>query len=171
MTRPSILLAGILLATASLPASAQDIAPLGAGLIGLDGSEIGTASFRGTGDGVLIELEASGLPPSQTVAFHVHEGDTCDTGDAFDSAGGHFAPQGNAHGYLADGGPHAGDMPNQFTDAEGSLKAEIFNSAVVVAEGETSISGRTVIIHGGADDYMSQPSGDAGDRLACGVIE
>lgn len=171
MTRPSLLLAGILLGTASLPALAQDTAPLGAGLIGLDGTEIGSASFRDTNAGVLIEIEASGLPPSQTVAFHIHEGDTCDTGDAFDSAGGHFAPQSNAHGYLADGGPHAGDMPNQFTDAEGRLKAEILNSAVTTTDGETGISGRTVIVHGGADDYMSQPSGDAGDRLACGVIE
>lgn len=171
MTRPSLLLAGLLLGAASLPAAAQDAPPLGAGLIGLNGEEIGTVSFRDTTNGVLIALEATGLPASQTLAFHIHEGDSCDTADAFDSAGGHFAPGSNAHGYLAEGGPHAGDMPNQFTDAEGNLKAEVFNPAVTVAEGEASIAGRTVMIHAGADDYMSQPSGDAGDRLACGVIE
>ncbi len=171
MTRKSLSLTALLLAIAVLPAAAQDDAPLGAGLVGLEGEEIGTVSFRDTDAGVLIELEAAGLPASQTVAFHVHEGETCETSDAFESAGGHFNPGSNEHGYLVEGGPHAGDMPNQFTDADGALRAEIFNPAITVAEGETGISGRTVVIHTGADDYMSQPSGDAGDRLACGVIE
>ena len=170
MTRPSLLAAGLLLG-AALPAAAQDTAPLGAGLIDRDGAEIGTVSFRDAGDGVLIELEANGLPASQPLAFHIHEGGACDTAGGFESAGGHFAPRSMMHGYLAEGGPHAGDMPNQFTDAEGSVKAEIFNPAVTVGEGEASVAGRTVVIHAGADDYMSQPSGDAGERLACGVIE
>lgn len=168
ITRKMLLLSGLCLAAGS--AAAQEAAPLGAGLIGLDGQEVGTASLRPAGDGILVELEASGLPASQYVSFHMHEGDTCDPADAFESAGGHYAPEGNAHGFLAEGGPHAGDMPNQFVAADGTLKADIYNERLSI-DGDNSVSGRTLVIHSGTDDYLSQPSGDAGDRIACGVVE
>lgn len=161
----------ILLATAltlaALPAVAQDAQPLGAGIYGLDGNEIGTASLQPAGEGVLVEVSVNGLPAAQWIAFHLHEGDNCDASDGFKSAGGHFASEGQDHGFLVDGGPHAGDMPNQYVGADGTLTAEIYNDRIGIEE----VSGRTLIIHGGRDDYTSQPAGDAGDRIACGVIE
>lgn len=168
ITRNMLLACGLCLAAGS--AAAQDAAPLGAGLIGLDGQEMGTASLMAAGDGVLIQLEATGLPASQYVSFHMHEGDTCDPADAFESAGGHYNPEGKDHGYHAEGGPHAGDMPNQFVAADGMLKADIYNHMLSI-DGDDGVSGRTLVIHSGQDDYMSQPSGDAGDRIACGVVE
>ncbi len=158
---------GLCLAAAT--AAAQEPDALGAGLYDLDGKEIGTASLRPAGDGLLIEVAASGLPPSQWIAFHLHEGDSCDPSDGFKSAGGHYAPDGHEHGFLAEGGPHAGDMPNQYIGADGTLRAEIYNDRLGIGEGD--IRGRTLIIHAGQDDYISQPAGDAGDRIACGVIE
>lgn len=88
-----------------------------------------------------------------------------------ESAGGHFNPGSSEHGYDVANGPHAGDMPNQYVPADGTLRAEVFNHAVTLADGETGIRGRALMVHAGADDYSSQPSGDAGDRLACAVIE
>ena len=86
-------------------------------------------------------------------------------------AGGHFNPGSKEHGYDAANGPHAGDMPNQYVAADGTLRAEVLNPEVTLADGEAGIRGRALMIHAGADDYRSQPSGDAGERLACAVIE
>lgn len=168
ITRTMLVVSGLCLAAGDL--AAQETAPLGAGLINLEGEEIGTVSLRPAGDGILVELEASGLPPSQYISFHMHEGNTCDPADGFESAGGHYAPEGNPHGFLAEGGPHAGDMPNQYVSADGSVMADIYNDRLSI-DGDNSVSGRTLIIHSGTDDYVSQPSGDAGDRIACGVVE
>ncbi len=136
-----------------------------------EGQETGTASLTGTPNGVLIELEATGLPADQWVAFHVHETGTCDPETDHESAGGHFNPADVEHGYFSETGPHAGDMPNQYVDAQGALNAHVFNPFVTLDEGEAGIIGRALMIHGGGDDYQSQPSGDAGDRIACAVIE
>ncbi len=87
------------------------------------------------------------------------------------SAGEHFNPTNAEHGYLAAKGPHAGDMPNQHVGADGVLRAQVFNSMVQLDGGEAAIRGRALMIHGGQDDYKSQPSGDAGKREACAVIE
>lgn len=145
--------------------------PLVIDMIGADGNEIGRATFTGTQDGVLVEADIAGLSDVGWHGFHIHETGECDAAGGFESAGGHFAPGGNAHGYLAEGGPHAGDMPNQYVSQEGLLRAEVFNSNVTLDEGETGIRGRAVMVHQGADDYQSQPSGGAGTRVACGVIE
>lgn len=121
--------------------------------------------------GVLVRIEVTGLPADSWVAFHVHETGTCDHATGHESAGGHFNPGSREHGYKAAGAPHAGDMPNQYVPADGTLRAEVFNHAVTLAEGDHGVRGRALMIHAGADDYESQPSGDAGDRLACAVIE
>lgn len=143
-----------------------------ASFVDAEGQENGSAELTEVASGgVLIKLEVSGLPAGQWVAFHVHETGECDAETDHESAGGHFNPGPNEHGFLVEDGPHVGDMPNQYVGDDGTLRAEVFNPMVTLAKGETSIVGRALMIHGGADDYESQPSGDAGDRLACGVIE
>lgn len=158
-----------LLLMAAAPANAQEMAK--ANFINMAGEQNGTATLTQTPDGVLIEIEAKGLPAGEWVGFHVHETGTCDHQTGHDSAGGHFNPTGAEHGFLAANGPHAGDMPNQQVGADGTLRAQVFNAMVTLDGGENAIRGKSLMIHGGKDDYKSQPSGDAGNRQACAVIE
>lgn len=134
------------------------------------GAAVGKATITPTPTGVLFAVEVSGLPASQWVAFHVHETGTCDPATHHNSAGGHFNPTGAEHGYRAAKGPHAGDMPNQWVGTDGVLRAQVFNTAVTLDPGERSIRGRALMIHAKGDDYNSQPSGNAGDRLACAPV-
>ena len=154
----------------SLPALAQE-QTASAEFVNAEGEATGSAELTGTPGGVLIALDVEGLPAGQWVAFHVHETGSCDHETDHESAGGHFNPGDVEHGYLTETGPHAGDMPNQHVDESGRLQAEVFNTLVTLDEGEAGIVGRALMIHADGDDYMSQPSGDAGDRLACAVIE
>lgn len=142
-----------------------------ASFVDAKGQQAGSASLTATPTGVLIQVEATGLPASSWVAFHIHETGTCDPQTGHESAGGHFNPSDAEHGVLVEGGPHAGDMPNIWVDAEGTARAQVFNPLVTLDEGDNAITGRALMIHAKADDYKSQPSGDAGERLACGVIE
>ncbi len=151
-------------------ALAQEQASASAEFVGIEGEPNGTATLTETAAGVLIEIEVSGLPAGQWVAFHVHEEGICDHETDHESAGGHYNPTDAAHGYLAEGGPHAGDMPNQYVPNDGVLRAQVFNSMISL-DGENAVRGRALMVHGGADDYASQPSGDAGERLACAVVE
>lgn len=142
-----------------------------ASFVGLDGAEIGAATLTSTPAGVLIDVEVSGLPAEKWVGFHFHETGSCDHQSAHESAGGHFDPGGKEHGFNAPNGPHAGDMPNQYVGADGILRAQVFNPNVELNREKTGILGRALMIHAKPDDYQSQPSGDAGERLACGAIE
>ncbi len=142
-----------------------------ANFVGKDGKENGRAALTDADKGVLIELEVSDLPPGTWVAFHVHETGKCDHADGHKSAGAHFNPGKAEHGFLAAKGPHAGDMPNQYVGEDGKIHAQVFNSFVSLDEANNGIRGRALMIHAKADDNRSQPSGDAGDRLACAVIE
>lgn len=143
-----------------------------ANFIDAEGQAAGTAELvAGASGGVLIKLDLTGLPAGEWVAFHVHETGVCDHATGHESAGGHFNPDSREHGYNSANGPHAGDMPNQYVAEDGSLKAEVFNPMLALDETEFGIVGRALMIHAGADDYESQPSGDAGDRLACAPIE
>ncbi|EAQ03281.1 Putative Copper/Zinc superoxide dismutase [Pseudooceanicola batsensis HTCC2597] len=139
--------------------------------INADGAEIGTATLTGTPAGLLIELDLRDLPPETWHGFHIHETGECDAEGGFDSAGGHFTISDTEHGFFREGGFHAGDMPNQYVSADGTLKAQVLNRQVFLGGEQGNASGRALMIHGGADDYESQPSGDAGDRIACAVIE
>jgi superoxide dismutase, Cu-Zn family len=165
-----VLAIGLALATAT-PVTGQDNPTAKAEFANLAGAKIGTAILTETSHGVLIDLEVTGLPAGQWVAFHVHETGKCDHQTAHESAGGHLNPTNAQHGYLAEKGPHAGDMPNQHVGADGVLRTQVFNSMVRLDGGEAAIRGRALMIHGGQDDYMSQPSGAAGKREACAVIE
>jgi Cu-Zn family superoxide dismutase len=138
-----------------------------------EGNAVGSANItEAAAGGVLINIEVEGLPPEAWLGFHIHENGVCDPEDDFESAGGHFDPHGAAHGYYAVGGPHAGDMPNQYVPASGILIAEVFNHMVSLEDADpANIRGRALMIHEHQDDYETQPTGDAGGRLACAVIE
>lgn len=167
----SILTALSMLAMATA-ASAQEPATAAASFVDAKGEANGSAEISSPpAGGVFMKIEVTGLPAGQWVAFHVHETGSCDHATGHESAGGHFNPGSREHGYLAANGPHAGDMPNQYVPADGTLRAEVYNPAVTLAEGDTGIRGRALMIHAKGDDYQSQPSGNAGDRLACAVIE
>ncbi|MEA3535426.1 superoxide dismutase family protein [Rhizobium sp. CC-YZS058] len=166
------LAAALALGTAAAPALAQQTSQTAmANFVGKDGKETGRAMLTAGKNGVLIELEVSGMPAGTWVAFHVHETGKCDGPGGHESAGGHFNPGDTEHGFLAANGPHAGDMPNQYVSADGVLRAQVFNSMVKLDDNATGIRGRALMIHAKSDDNRSQPAGDAGERLACAVIE
>ncbi len=168
-----LLAAALAAASITMPgmAMSQDASKATARFIGADGKEIGTADLTGTKAGVMIAVAISGLPAGQWVAFHVHQTGTCVHTTGHESAGGHFNPKNAEHGYLAAKGQHAGDMPNQYVPADGTLRAHVFNTAVTLEDGDSAIKGKALMIHANPDDYSGQPSGNAGKRLACAVIE
>lgn len=159
-------LAGLLTAPV-LPATAAEHAPAVATLKDRDGNTVGTVSLRETPKGVLLTADLDGLPEG-THAFHVHETGTCE-GD-FKSAGGHFAPDGKAHGFLSADGPHAGDFPNIEVPASRSLTVSYYSDRLSLGDALFDDDGAAIVVHQGADDYTSQPAGDAGERIACGVL-
>ncbi|MFK2824766.1 superoxide dismutase family protein [Bacillus sp. B190/17] len=137
-----------------------------------DGKKIGTAKLEQADTGVLIKVEASDLPPGAH-GFHIHETGKCD-GPAFESAGGHFNPTGASHGMDHEKGSHAGDLPNLEVGEDGTVKTEVTAEHVTLVSGEENSlldeDGSALVIHAKPDDGKSQPAGDAGDRIACGVI-
>jgi superoxide dismutase, Cu-Zn family len=138
-----------------------------------DGNSIGTATLQDTPNGLLIQAKLTNLPAGPH-GFHVHETGECNAEGGFQSAGGHFAPQGNKHGYMVDGGPHAGDFPNQTVMDDGTMVVDVFNENLRLSEGDNAMlddDGAAIVIHSTADDYRTQPSGASGDRIACAVIE
>lgn len=142
-----------------------------ASLANRDGAGIGTVTLTETPNGVHVLAELRGLPEG-THAFHIHETGAC-SGD-FTSAGGHFNPTGSSHGFLVADGPHLGDMPNIHVPANGALTFESFVPKVALApDADATVfdsDNSAIVIHQGADDYKSQPSGAAGPRIGCGTI-
>jgi Cu-Zn family superoxide dismutase len=141
-------------------------------VIGLDGQPVGTVAFAATSHGVLMQFDLKGLAPGAH-AIHIHTSGNCDPKAGFNTAGPHFSPEVKMHGYLAPHGMHAGDLPNQFAASDGTLRATEISNAFSLGNGKKSIfdkDGASIIVHARADDYMSQPAGNSGDRVACGVI-
>ncbi|RYL95638.1 superoxide dismutase family protein [Sporolactobacillus sp. THM7-4] len=142
-------------------------------LINAKGEEVGEAMLTETTKGVRIALEAEGLEPG-IHAIHFHEYGTCTPPD-FMSAGEHFNPEHKHHGLKNPLGPHAGDMPNIFADSHGRVKTVIFNPRVTLAEGKANslrdADGSALIIHQRGDDQKTDPAGNAGRRVLCGVIK
>jgi superoxide dismutase, Cu-Zn family len=170
-TRPAAL--GFIFVCASTGALAEAPQQAEATLHNQQGQEVGRATLTQTSSGVLIEMELSNIPEGEH-GFHIHETGVCDAADGFKSAGGHFEPAQHQHGYMAADGPHAGDMPNQFAGSDGRLAANVLNPNVTLSDGPMSVldaDGSAVIVHAKPDDYASQPTGNAGDRIACGVVE
>ena len=162
-------LAALFCAAAALPAAAQSAS---APLKNADGKEIGSANLTQTQQGVLINVSVKGLPPGEH-AFHVHAVGKCEP--PFTSAGGHFNPGTKKHGMMAPEGQHAGDMPNLHIPQSGDLTVEVLNANITLEKGKPNsvydADGSAVIIHAGKDDYKTDPTGDAGGRIACGVIQ
>ncbi len=137
------------------------------------GTRIGSARLTPeAGGGVRVALDVRGLPPGEH-AFHIHENGRCDP-PSFESAGGHFAPMDRSHGFNDPQGPHAGDMENLTIGPDGTLRGEMANLRVTLGADEANSvlrgEGTALVIHAEADDYQTDPSGDAGSRIACGVI-
>ncbi|MFX0541779.1 superoxide dismutase family protein [Roseovarius sp. S4756] len=133
-----------------------------------DGSDAGVVQIRQAGEGTLFQAELSGLTPGWH-SFHVHEAGTCE--DGFQAADGHYAPGGNGHGLMAEGGAHAGDLPNIYVHENGEAKAEFYRARLSVLDGEAPLmdeDGSSIMLHAQPDTYESEA--EAGDRVACGVI-
>lgn len=142
-------------------------------MINTEGKKIGEATIKETSEGVKIHLQAENLPPG-TRAIHIHEKGVCELPD-FASAGAHFNPHGKQHGFQNPKGFHAGDLPNIKVAQDGRVNVEITAPNVTLAKGEKHSlldkDGSALIIHAKADDYKTDPAGNAGDRIACGVIK
>ena len=123
-----------------------------------------------TPNGVRITGELGGLSLGSTHAIHIHEKGDCSAADAT-SAGGHFNPAQHPHGRAGSGPHHGGDMDNIVANANGVARVDVQAIGVTLCGGDTDIGGRAVVVHAAADDYQSQPAGNAGARVACGVIE
>jgi Cu-Zn family superoxide dismutase len=129
----------------------------------------GRIAFREDASRVIARFEISGLRPGSEHGFHVHEKGDCSAADAT-SAGGHFNPGKGRHGHHALAGRHAGDMPNLRADSAGIVRGEITLADLTLDRGTHGIIGRSIVIHRDPDDYQSQPAGNSGPRIACGVI-
>lgn len=130
----------------------------------------GTATVTPVKNGVFLKISLDGMPPSTWLALHLHETAACDPAGGHEAAGGHFNPGQVEHGWMSETGPHAGDLPNIWSDATGAVLVELHSPLVTWEPGEASVQGRALIVHAKADDYRTQPSGGAGDRLACAAI-
>ncbi len=129
----------------------------------------GTVTFSEVADGVRVQASITGLAPGKH-GFHVHEKGDCSAPDA-SSAGDHFNPTGQPHGAPDSSARHEGDMGNIEADASGTANLNYVDHTLSLVPGDRSIVGHAVIVHANPDDLTSQPSGNAGARLACGVIK
>lgn len=135
------------------------------------GQPVGVATFTQVGRAVRVVLEAQGLPPG-VKAVHVHAVGKCE-GPGFNSAGDHFNPMGKQHGALNPAGPHAGDLPNVTIGADGRGRLESTTELLTLLSGPTSLfdaDGSALVVHGAPDDFRTDPTGNSGARIACGVI-
>ena len=130
----------------------------------------GTVDFYQVGNKVRVVANVSGLTPGREHGFHVHEAGDCSSGDGM-STKGHFNPFGKPHGNPQGSERHAGDMPALRADAGGNAKLETDLDIMTVTPGPGSVAGRGLIVHADPDDYKTQPTGNAGARLACAVIQ
>lgn len=138
-------------------------------LEGRSGAQVrGDVEFRAEPGGVRVLAQVGGLAPGEH-GFHVHEAGDCSAPDAT-SAKGHFNPAGKPHGHHGGGERHAGDMPNLVANAYGNASLSALLDQLSLTEGPNGILGRSVVIHADPDDYKSQPAGNSGKRIACGVI-
>ncbi|MGI8783356.1 MAG: superoxide dismutase family protein [Acidobacteriota bacterium] len=157
---------------ASAPTAAQSVPATSAVAVltpGQNSKVSGNVTFTQSGNQVKIVAHVEGLTPGRH-GFHIHDKGDCSSPD-FSSAGAHFNPGGGKHGAPDAAEHHAGDFGNIEANAAGMAHAEFTSSAITLGDGTNSVVGRAVIVHAKADDLATQPTGDAGGRLACGVIQ
>lgn len=131
-------------------------------------SVTGSVSFAELSDGsVRVNVSLDNVAPGAH-GFHVHEVGDCSAPDAM-SAGGHFNPTGSAHGAHG-AGSHAGDFGNLAADGDGKIRTEFITRSITLTDGPTSAAGRAVVLHASPDDLTTQPTGNSGGRIACGII-
>ena len=129
----------------------------------------GTVRFMQHGNSVRVSGELTGLKPGAEHGFHVHEKGDCSSGDGM-SAGGHFNPAAKPHGQHAHGEHHVGDLPSLKADANGVARFSFESGSIAIGSGMNDVVGKGLIVHRDPDDFKTQPTGNAGPRLACAVI-
>ena len=174
-----ILILPLLLAVLGLAMAADTPAPSPAGtsvtdavalILPTQGQKVaGLVHFHREGEAVHVTGDLAGLTPSAKHGFHLHEFGDCTAPDGA-SAGGHFAPEGHPHGPPDPAAHHAGDLGNVEADASGHAKVDVTVRGLGLASGDRAIVGRAVIVHAQPDDLTSQPAGNAGPRVGCGVV-
>lgn len=166
---PSRLLASLLLA---LPLAAAAAPAARAVVRDVEGKEVATATFTPGKGGVTVHVAARGLPPGKH-GIHLHAAGKCEPPD-FKTAGGHFNPTGRKHGLHSPEGAHAGDLPNLAVGRSGKASATFLARGASLGDGQGTLfppEGTALVIHADPDDGKTDPSGNSGARIACGVIE
>ena len=164
LTAVAVALAGCQSIPADAPRAAASLQPT------KGNKAAGTANFYQIGNKVRVIASVSGLVPGREHGFHIHEAGDCSSGDGM-SAKGHFNPFGKPHGNPAGAERHAGDMPALKAEMNGQATLEADLDQMTVTPGPGSVVGRGLIVHADPDDYKTQPTGNAGARIACGVIK
>lgn len=165
-----VIASGIVAIAASAIALAQAAPQAKAELKDASGKAVGTAILNETPHGVLVRVSLINAPTG-VHALHIHQTGKCEP--PFETAGGHFNPGGRQHGIDNAAGMHAGDLPNINVPAGGQLTFDLFAPTVSLRGGSNSLvdaDGSALVLHQGADDYKSDPAGNAGARIACGVV-
>jgi Cu-Zn family superoxide dismutase len=143
-----------------------------ADLLDAAGKSLGKAVLMQHGDAIMVQVKAAGLTPG-VHAVHIHTTGTCTAPD-FTSAGGHWNPAKHQHGRDNPAGAHMGDMPNMTVAADGTGMLTTTVAGAMLSGGENPLldaDGAAIVIHAGADDYKTDPTGNAGGRVACGVVK
>ena len=136
-----------------------------------NGKSVGAIRAIEAPHGILLRGELVDVPPGPH-GFHIHAVGKCEA--PFTSAGGHFNPTGKKHGFEAVDGAHAGDLPNLHVGADGKVVVDTLVAGVTFASDSNGLfdaDGSSIVIHAKADDYKTDPAGDSGDRIACGVVQ
>lgn len=155
-----------------LPVVAPEAASANASMVDKDGNELGNVKFTETTEGLKISMDLKNVPAGEH-GVHIHTVGKCERPD-FESAGAHFNPENKQHGVKNPEGPHAGDLPNITPDGEGNVQVEYVANNLTLKSGMANSlfdeDGSAIVLHEKADDYVTDPSGNSGVRIACGVI-